>query len=177
MRTLVPLKIKVGLHEFDDGQGHKAGHAKYPNFNLIDSAIRKGMDWSHYIDRYGIGMHYDKTCGHREESVDSPFGEQCCCMCVPADFAAEAITLFPGVVSSMTGLEFEDFYNNKAHAHEPDEHVDKEVLEAIKAKEDLSIAVPEKTAAIDPLNPARGIRKNHNKHWADFKDKAGVNIA
>lgn len=176
MRTLVPIKIKVGLHEFDDDKGHKAGHAKYPNFNLIGSPIRKGMDWSHYIDTHGIGMHYDKTCGHREESADSPFGQQWACMCVPADFANEAIAMFPNEVSIMTEAEFQDFYDNKAHAHEPDEHVDADVLTNIKAKEDVGVAVPEKVVAIDPLDPARGIRKNLNKRWADFKIKAGVNI-
>lgn len=176
MRTLVPLKVRVGLHEFDDGLGHKAGHAKYPNFNLIASNIRKGMDWSRYIDTHGIGLHYDKTSGHKEESVDSPQGQQWACMCVPAAFATEAVALFPGEVSIIPEAEFETFYNDKAHAHEPDEHVDTDVLQAIAAKEGVGVAVPEKAAAIDPLNSARGIRKNTNKKWADFKVKAGVNI-
>lgn len=177
MRTLVPLKIIVGLHEFDDGLGHKAGHAKYPNFNLIASSIRKGMDWSKYIDKYGIGLHYDKTSGHKEESVDSPQGQQLACMCVPSDFATEAVALFPDEVSIIPEADFETFYNDRAHAHEPDEHVDAEVLQAIEAKEGVGAAVPEKEAAIDPLNDARGIRKNTNKTWADFKVKAGVAIA
>lgn len=170
MRTLVPIRLKVGLKE-------QTGHAKYPNFNLISSGIRKGMDWSHYIDTHGIGLHYDKTCGHKEESAESPFGQQWACMCVPADFAQQAVAIFPDTVSIISEVEFEDFYDNKAHAHESDEHIDTDVLEKIKAKEAMGVAVPEKAAAIDPLNSARGIRKNTNKKWADAKIKMGVNIA
>ena len=51
-----------------------------------------------------------------------------------------------------------------------------DVLDAIKSKEGLSIAVPEKANAIDRNHVDRGIRKNHNKIFADFKVKAGVNI-
>lgn len=177
MRTLVPLKVKIGLHDRDDGNGHKAGHAKYPNFNLIASSIRKGMDWSQYIDTFGIGLHYDKTCGHKEESVDSPQGEQMACMCVPSDFADAAVAAFPGEVSIIPEAELETFYNDKAHAHEPEELVDSDVLQAIAAKEAVGAEVPEKTDALNPLSDARGIRKNTNKKWADFKTKAGVSIA
>ncbi len=173
-RNLVPIKFRVGLHDkVDNAKGHKIGHAKYPDFNSIDIAIRKGLDWSVYIDQHGVSMHYDKACGHKEEG-DTPIGEQWCATCVPADFAEEAVKL-PDV-EEISEVDFEVFYNEKAHAHELPEHVDIKALEAIKAKEDLSIAVPEKTDAINPDHPARGIRKNHNKVWSDFKSKTGVNI-
>ncbi len=169
MRTLVPIKIKVGLDQSN-------GYAKYPNFNLISSSIRKGLDWSKYVDVHGIGMHYDKTSGHKEESADSPFGQQLVCTCVPADFTNEVIALFPNEVSLMTEAEFQTFYDNKAHAHEPNELVDVEILQAIKAKEDLGLATPEKANAVNPNHVARGIRKNDRRKWIDAKAKMGVNI-
>lgn len=175
VRDLVALKFSSGIHEVD-GKDTKAGHASYPDFNQVSSATRKGMDWCRYIDTYGIGMQYDKTCGHKNESADSPYGHQCCVIAVPQDFATEALTLFPGELKQLTPAEFEAFYNDKAHAHEPAEHIDIDVLDAIAQKEKLGLAVPEKAAAIDVTKETRGIRKNHEKLWADKKVKAGVNI-
>lgn len=175
-RELVGLKFHAGLHTEDNkARNWKKGHAKYLDFNLLDPTVRSDMDWSSFIDAYGIGMQYDKACGHKQEG-DSPFGQQCCVIAVPNDFAKAALAQFPGEITEMTPVEFEAFYNDKAHAHELAENVDKDVLDAIKAKEDLGLAVPEKTDAIDPKTEARGIRKNHNKVFADFKVKAGVNI-
>lgn len=174
-RDLVALKFHAGLHTEDDiARGHKVGQAKYPDFNQINASIRKGMDWCTYIDAFGISMQYDKTCGHKEHSVDSPFGQQCCVIAVPQDFATEALKM-PGI-TKLTPAEFEAFYDGKAHAHEDAEIVDTDVLQAIKAKEDLGLAVPEKTDAVNPDHPARGIRKNTEKKWADKKLKIGVNI-
>ncbi len=174
-RDLVGLKFNAGIHKAQNkGKGHEIGHAEYPDFNLVDESIRQGMDWCHYIDTYGIGMQYDKGCGHKEEG-DTPFGQQCCVVAVPNDFAVAALALFPGL-TEMTPAEFEAFYNDKAHAHETADHTDQDVLDAIKTKEDLALAVPEKTNAIDRNHPDRGIRKNHGKVFADFKVKAGVNI-
>jgi hypothetical protein len=50
------------------------------------------------------------------------------------------------------------------------------VLDAITQKESLGLAVPEKADAIDANTETRGIRKNHNKLWADKKAKSGVNV-
>lgn len=176
MRDLVALKFNAGLHkERNKEKGWEIGHAKYPDFNQISLETRKGMDWSHYIDAFGIGMQYDKACGHKEEG-DTPFGEQCCVVAVPQDFATEALALFPLELTRLAPATFKAFYNDKAHAHESADYIDKDVLDAIKAKEDLAIAVPEKVNALDRDNPARGIRKNHNKKFADFKAKAGVSL-
>ncbi len=176
MRNLVALKFNVGLHTEDNmAKGHKIGHAKYPDFNQIDIEIRKGMDWCCYIDSFGIGMQYDKACGHKEAG-DTPVGQQCCVIAVPEDFAIEALSLFPDDLTKLTSLEFKTFYNDKAHAHESADHIDQDVLDAITAKEGLSIAVPEKANALDRDHPDRGIRKNDRKIWADFKKKVGVTI-
>jgi hypothetical protein len=173
-RDLVALKFNAGIHTTDTGS-NKIGHAKYPDFNKVPSVVRSDMDWCTYIDTFGIGMQYDKACGHKEEG-DTPFGEQCCVIAVPADFADAAMIALPGELTELTVAEFEAFYNVKAHAHEMAELVDKDVLDAIAQKESLGLAVPEKADAINVETEARGIRKNHNKFWVDKKVKAGVNV-
>lgn len=174
-RDLVALKFHAGLHTEDKGS-NKIGHAKYPDFNRVDIATRKGMDWCGYIDAFGIGMQYDKACGHKEENLESPFGKQCCVIAVEEAFADEALALFPTELTELTSVEFEAFYNDKAHAHEMAEHIDTDVLDAIAQKEALGLAVPEKADAVDVTTETRGIRKNHNKVWADKKVKSGVNV-
>lgn len=176
-RDLVALRFHAGLHDTDNkAKGHKVGHAKYPDFNQVSLANRKGMDWCSYIDAFGIGMQYDKACGHKEEEVGSPFGSQCCVVAVEEAFADEALALFPTELTVLTPTEFEDFYDNKAHAHESAEHVDKDVLDAIAQKEGLGLPVPEKVDAIDIKTEARGVRKNHDRLWADKQVKSGVRI-
>lgn len=173
-RNLIALKFHAGIHTVNTGS-NKIGHAKYPEFNKVSSVARKGMDWCSYIDAFGIGMQYDKACGHKEEG-DTPFGEQCCVIAVEEAFADEALALFPRDITELTVAEFEAFYNDKAHAHELAEKVDKDVLDAIAQKEALGLAVPEKADAVDVNTETRGIRKNHNKLWADKKVKSGVNM-
>ncbi len=175
-RNLVALKFCAGLHMTEDKvKGHKIGHAKYPDFNRVDLAVRKGMDWCIYIDAFGTGMQYDKNCGHKEEG-DTKFGEQCCVIAVPEEFADAAMAVLPGELTELTDVEFEDFYDNKAHAHESAEIVDKDALGAIIQKEKLGLEVPEKADAVDITTEARGIRKNHNKKWADKKVRCGCTI-
>lgn len=176
VRNLVALRFNAGLHTVENKEkGWQVGHAKYPDFNQITSSARNGMDWCVYIDKFGIAMQYDKSCGHKEVG-DTSYGEQCCVIAVPQAFATEALALFPDDITKLTPLEFEDFYNNKAHAHESIEHIDNDVLEAIAQKEKLALPVPEKADALNPDNPARGIRKNKDKMFVDFKAVSGIEI-
>ncbi len=177
-RDLVPLKIDVGLDPV-------TGYADYPNFNLISTESRKGMDWSKFLDTHGGGMHYDKTCGHKEISADSPYGHQCCCLCVPQDFATEALDLFPDKVTAMTPAEFETFHDVKAHAHEPDENIDTDALNGLNAQRVLKLAVGHDVGVLDAkivkaLDPADktepGVKTNKSKRWADVKLLQGVNL-
>ncbi|MCP3966533.1 MAG: hypothetical protein GY718_09300 [Lentisphaerae bacterium] len=174
MANLIAIKFQAGLHT-EDTKNHKAGHAKYPDFNKVSLANRNGMDWCKFIDAYGIGMQYDKGCGHKNHSLDSPVGEQCCVIAVPEAFATEALRVLPGLVK-LTPEQFEDFYDNKAHAHEDDEHVDKDVLETIATKETLNLPVPEKVSALDPRSKAKGIRENVNKTWRKRKAATGFKV-
>lgn len=171
VRNLVPIKVKIGLRE--------NGQAQYPDFNLLPSV--GGVDWSKYVDINGLGWHYDKTCGHREDSVDSPFGMQWGVLIVPREFANEAIARFPEEVTKFTELELEDFYDNKAHAHEPDEHIQDQVLAVFELIEKnggtLTQEQQERRArALDPNDPEPGVRRNKKKRWAENKIEAGVII-
>lgn len=176
-RNLVPLKLDVGIDPV-------TGFAEYPNFNLIFSVTRKGMDWSKYLDVHGGGMHYDKTCGHKDESVDSPYGHQICCMCVPQDFATEALNLFPDKVTTLTPAEFEVFHDVKAHAHEPDEKIDSDTLNGLNSQRSLKIAVAQDTTvldakiikALDPNDAEPGVTKNVRKKWSDIRSVQGITL-
>lgn len=178
---LVPLKVKIGLRP--------NGHADHPLFNDLDPAVRgDGIDWSIYIDKVGGGWHYDKKCGHREAdaAADSPVGMQWGCILVPEDFATAAIAMFgpdgtsptqKGVVEEINEVTFETFYDTRAHAHEPGEIRDTDVLQALAAKKVLGIAqTQDDLDALDPAKPQAGIRANPRKTWAQAKALEGRTI-
>ena len=136
-----------------------------------------GLDWARYVDVHGLGWHYDKTSGHKEDSQDSPLGTQIGTLVVSEEFANEAITMFPDTCSELDEEEFEDFYDNKAHSHEPDEVFDLPVLEGIQAK--ISLGLPltiQQQEAIDSNSNTPGIRKNKKRFWKDMKKDTGVKI-
>ena len=144
----------------------------YPDFNRISMTVRKEMDWSYYIDGFGVGVHYDKVEGFGEGADPTV---QLCMLCVPADFAAEALTLFPKLVKKMTPVECEKFYDEKAHAHEAEFQNDSAELTALAAKKALGIELtPDDKCALDPDHPRVGIRRNKNKTWAQFCRKRQV---
>lgn len=174
---LAAIKVKIGLTP--------EGSAKYPTFN--DMSVLKGMDWAHYVDRDGLGWQYDKTSGHKEETVDSPRGQQWGVLVVPEAFALEAVAMFPGECTRLTEAELQDFYDNKAHAHEPDNKVDQRIIDDLKNTLDLMerVAAPQEQIAtikakirkaIDPMDLEPGIKKNDSKRWADKKKALNVTI-
>jgi hypothetical protein len=86
--------------------------------------------------------------------------------------------MFPSVVSELTETEFEDFHDNKAHAHEGDENVNTEVLNGLNARKQLMKSVGQDTATLDvqivkALDPddetEAGVIKNKRRRWADAK--------
>jgi len=168
MKNLVPIKVKIGLNE--------AGQAKYPNFNSMQTVQNTGMDWSKYIDVHGSGWLYDE-CGHQDEDVDSPRGQQWGLVLVPKEFADEAVTRYPGDVTKLNETATQDFYDNKHAIEQPDEEIDNEVLQGIKLKQDLGQTLTKQQQdALDPNKEERGVRKNPNKKFVDFKTKRGFNI-
>lgn len=169
-RELVALKVKIGLTE--------KGTAKYPNFNILPCVQASGLDWGKYIDIYGdVGWHYDRTSGHKEESIDSPLGQQWGMLIIPEIFAIEALINFPDDCTKLTELEVEDFYNNKTHALDADESIDINILQGIKLKQDLGIPLTaQQQAAIDPKDPTPGITENKEKTWAKHKELLNITI-
>lgn len=171
MKNLVPIKVKIGLK--------LNGHAEYPNFNAI--SVLGGADWSKYVDKEGLGWHYDKKSTHQDDTIDSPQGTQYGVLVVPKEFAKEALERFPSEVTRLSEIELQDFYDNKAHAHEADEKIDEEALKPFEMKEKMRVILtPEeetkKAKALDPNDDTPGITKNKRKKWADLKVKSGVEI-
>ncbi len=174
---LTAIKVKIGLKS--------DGSAKYPDFNTLP--VLKGIDWSMFVDREGLGWHYDKTSGHKEETIDSPRGQQWGVLVVPEQFAIEAVAAFPGECIRLTETELSMFYDNKAHWHEPDEVIDQKIVDGLRD----TLGLMEKVGAnqtqidnikvkirkaIDPNDPEPGIKKNFRKKWADMKSSANVTI-
>ncbi|MCP3684639.1 MAG: hypothetical protein GY861_18385 [bacterium] len=163
------IKVKIGKKP--------NGHHLYPSFNDLQCVKDSGMDWSKYVDVEGLGWHYDKVSGHAEETADSPRGQQWGVLIIPEAFADQAVAAFPDTVSEIDETALEDFYDNKAHAHEPDERISEKILTAIKMKQDLGLDLtPNQEAALDPDDDTPGITKNKNKKWADKKAGCGATI-
>lgn len=96
---------------------------------------------------------------------------------VPADFAKASLDLFPEEVSEMTETEVESFYDTKAHLHEPDEKIDTNILNQIKAKQDQGLSLTSnQIKALDPDDPTPGIVKNKNKLWVDYKALTDIKV-
>jgi hypothetical protein len=170
MRDLVSIKVKIEKRTDN-------GHHKYPDFSQLQVVKDAGMDWSRYVDVYGLGWHYDKKCGHNEEDASSPFGMQWGVLIVPKEFADQAVSMYPELVSKLDETGLQEFYDNRAHAHEQDEILDTDVLQAIKVKQDLGLALTAgQQEALDPEKDMPGIRKNKRKIWADYKLLTGVKI-
>ncbi len=169
MRSLVPIKVKIGLNE--------KGQHDYPDFNIMQCVKDSKMDWSVYIDRKGLSWHYDKCCGHNVKTTESPLGEQFGALIIPKEFADEAIATFPNEVTKLTELELEDFYDNHAHTHEPDELIDNNVLIGIELKQRLGLSLtPSQLKALDPEDKALGIRNNNRRKWTGLKKATDTKI-
>ncbi|MEX0701188.1 MAG: hypothetical protein WD069_03755 [Planctomycetales bacterium] len=157
------------------------GHLDWPDFNRLPPEVRQGLEWSRFIDRHGIGWHYDHV-----ENIGKGTGHDTACTLVPAEFAEAAAATFPERVTLLDEAEFERFYDERAHAHEETEMLDKDVLQAILARvqlEEKGIAPPPsaeilalRQKALDPNDPRRGIRKNPRRRWADAKAMLGVSV-
>ena len=163
---LVPIKVKIGLRP--------NGHADHPDWSKLPMAAHEDPD-AH--TRHAGSWKYDKTSGHKEASADSPLGMQWGAMLVTPEFAVEALTTFPETISKMTELEWETFYNVKAHGHLPENRCDVDVLVGLKAERDLRKILDHNTdaldiriaKALDPDDPEPGLRKDRLKTWADAK--------
>lgn len=175
MKTdLVPIKVTL--------KRRPNGEADWPNFNLIDSAIRNDQPWSKFIDSAGMGWHYDKI-----ENLGTGAASGCAVTMVPKDFADAAVVLFPSLVSIVDEAAFETFYEERATVSMPTEFLDTDELQGIAARVQLEVAevapapsaeiVAARAKCLDPTEQTyRGIRKNLKKKWVDAKTEFNVAV-
>lgn len=165
---LVPLRVRIGLRQ---GGGHL-----YPPFNKIPSSLRGGVDWCHFVDRFG-GWHYDKISGHEHDDAISPAGQWLGLLLVPENFAEAAAGRFD-TCDILTDSEAEEFYESRVTANDPEVINDLEVLQAVAAKR--AAGLPEDDddrEALDPASDRPGRRRNPRKRWADRKRAAGHTVS
>ena len=168
---LVPIKVKIGLRA--------NGHADHPNWNLLPLA--NSVDPSTHMFH---GWKYDKTSGHAEHTADSPLGQQWGVVLVTKQFAKEALEVFPELITVLTEVQLEDFWNNKVHAHLTDNNVNVDALNALKLEKDLLDAINADTTAIKAkitkaLNPndiTPGLKVNKQKTWTTAKTQLDITI-
>ena len=174
-REGVAIKVKIGLKPSGKGEMW----ADYPDWNKLPLAASTPVQ-NHQI----VKWKYDKCCGHQEDSVDSPVGMQWGMMVVTEQFANEAVAMYPDTVSVMTEAEAEDFWNNKACSHIPENRVDSKVLGDLNIELQLRTALNEDTTALkakivkalDPTDSEVGLAKEKEKFFADAKGNIGFTI-
>jgi len=169
---LVPIKVKIGLRP--------NGHADHPDWTKLPMINDSKEVWLNAPQ----GWIYDKSCGHKEHRADSPQGMQWGCLLCTKEFANEALAVFPTLVTKITEAEFEDFYNNYARAHLPENRVDINVMQGYQIELDLkeklglnTTALKAKIAkALDPEDKEAGIKKSKLRYWSDLKSNCGITI-
>lgn len=184
---LTGLKVQIGLKIVDKKKMHA-----FPDFNVLPVVIVSGMDWSYYVDMFGMGWCYDKLYGHSDFGPDSPVGQWWGCLLVPPQFVNEAAAEFPGECTAIIEADYQDFYDNRAMIRLPENHYDEVVVASIDRevnslqemsdanpsdaalKDKLSAANTKRSKALDPNDESPGLRKNHQRRWVDHKVKSGI---
>lgn len=170
MIELVPIKIKVTK----DARGMFI----YPKFKKTLQFFKDNPDYQ------AFPLLYDKKSDCKIETDGSPLGMRWCMKLVPKKFAEEALLVYPDTVFEMTEEEAEEFYNNKAMAHMPENKYDIQILQGLQIELDLREKIGEPTsglrvkikAAIDPDNDEPGIKKNKDRKWLELKKNMNLKI-
>ena len=159
------------------------GKIVYP-FDNLKCVARSGIQvvgesprWAAYLKINGGCVRYDKvsTIDREDLGFGSPAGYWSVLILAPREFAEEAISV-PGVEA--LGLkEVQDFWEKRITADQPLEIYDSEILSALAAKKALGKKMnATDSLALNPSSPIRGIRKNTEKKWVDFKSAHGIEI-
>lgn len=180
MKTLAAIKVKIGLSP--------GGGAKYPAFGMLPSVQATGLDWSKYVDVYGLGWFYDEI-GHKDEAPDSPTGQQWGVLVVPPDFADEAVATFSDECVRLSEASCADFIENRALVRMPDLKHDANTLSGLQAEIGLlkELIVDDPTLgprlddakaraakAVNPDDPHPGVRRDPMRRWSTIKASHGV---
>jgi len=171
---VVPIKVKV--------RATLDNRPKFPDWQMLPMAEYVSSGKSPLEEMYFEWM-FDKT-GYKENTKHSPYGIQWAIRLVSKKFAKQAVEVFPKEVFILTEDELREFWNTKVTVHLPDQLHDADELVALNARLSLMKLMEEDQTevrerierALDPENPALGVRKHPFKNWDDFKKKNNIQI-
>lgn len=157
---LVPLKVKIGLRP--------NGHADHPDWYKMAHVLDK--EPSEYMHH---GWKYDRSCGHKEHSEESPAGMQWGLLFVEPVFARAALKHFKEICSVMTESEVQDFWDNKLNMGVPRYNTNDSVLRGLQAEFELKKLLGEPITgvkksikkALDKEDPHSGVTPNRLSKW------------
>jgi len=182
---LVPLRLKVRQGAgAPDAQGRVFNAWLYPDLDAVPSELRGGVAWQAFIDRFGTHL-IDNCCEfHEVDDYNTEHGMKYTGFLVPPEFADSAVARFPDQCEILSETEWEEFHDHRVTCHMPDEIVDANTLNAIRAKHGIPSGPLTPTAAmtaaerkaIDPNDPTPGVVKNTRKYWKDVKAKRQITI-
>ena len=177
--TVVPIKVNIGLRP--------NGHADHPDWTRLPLAgSGNKQEREAQVTTHSLGSwHYDQLAGHEEDAPDSPIGMQWGMRFVSPQFASEAETMFPALVTRMTRAECADFWDNRARLKQVDEDQDIEILQGLQARRALMVLTFASAVMLDQLNvriakaldpddDEPGVRKNTMRRFANARSKLGV---
>lgn len=157
---------------------------KKPDGSMLYPPFRKTLAVFNNPNYSPPDINTDRTSDCKTDSPHSPLGQMLAVkLCDPA-FAAQAVAAFPDLCSKMTEAELEDFWDNRAMAMVPEYKHDTEILQGLQTEKQLRIDAVMGTdevdariaKALDPNDPAMGVRKNDNKTWKDKKRNGNITI-
>lgn len=190
---VVPIRVKIGLKP--------NGHADYPaweNLPIIAAGLPAGNPTRARIDEeinkhwHPVKWLYDKVSGHEDDTPGgafaSPQGQQWGMLLVSRQFADQAISAFPALVTEMTQAQCQNFWNNRAMVRLRDEDDDLDALNALKVRRDLLLSLPDSPQrttrlealdtrianALDPDSDEPGVKKNHRRRFADAATRFSI---
>lgn len=176
---LVPMLVRTYRRAADLDSNRKAGEADWPAWNELDAGLRAGMKGDLFIHSMGTGwIAHDNV-----ESLGTghEYGQHLAM--VPEAFAEAAHARWPHLVAILTEAEAEAFYDTRFGPLQHDAYVvDQDVVDAMLKIVQLEDAgykdkpapgseeYNRRRAALDPTNPARGVRANPQAAYASARD-------
>lgn len=181
MAEYIPIKIKTTTwygDELDLGD-HIPGSHKYPDFGKLQIVMdTKVTKWAYYVMVHCPGAWYfDNKSPQHVDSQGSPFGTWYMVLLVSEEFAGQAVAMYPDLITVLTELDFEDFYNNRVAYNFPEQDIDTAIVNGIIAKQNVGGELTDSQLdAINENTNTPGIRPNKRKTWSAFKSYMGITI-
>lgn len=173
---LTPLVVTIGRRE--------DGMADHPDWTVLpmiqnDSQVRTFCPH---------GWIYDSSCGHDDNREDSPAGTQLGMLLCTHEFADEAMEHIPPRYQCriLTEAEAQTFYDDCHACHMDDVVTNSSVIQDLKNRLILAKEIDDAAEvrrvqkqikmALDPANPAPGVRDNPRGKWDSFKRATGFTV-